>query len=228
MTPKTVADLTRPMLDMMLSAGVTSMTEANSNPVTIAAYSLLADQHLLKMRVRTCALWEVPMPFAAVTGAPTVVRDRLDTRCVKIFVDGETSSGRTAALIDPYQPADGSTTNERGSLRLSREALREAVTYFDKAGITVKFHAMGDAAVEAAISGIEARAQRTARTARGTKWVTAFWCAIPISPARAARMLSSNSRLLLGTLGEGLRSAENLVRSANPDCGQFARHSTNG
>ena len=160
--PKTVADLTRPMLDMMLAAGVTSMTEANSTPVTIAAYSLLADQHLLKMRVRTCARWEAPMPFAAVTGAPIVVRDRLDTRCVKIFVDGETYSGRTAALIEPYQPADGSTTNERGSLRLSREALQDAVTYFDKAGITVKFHAMGDAAVEAAISAIEA-----ARAANG-------------------------------------------------------------
>lgn len=162
--PKMVAEVTRPILDMFLQAGVTSITEANSSPWIISAYSYLVEQKQLRPRVRTCALWEPPLSFDEVASAVKATQGRLDAGCVKIFVDGETYSGRTAVLFEPYQPADGSRSDERGSMRLSPEELRQAVVHFDKAGLTLKFHAWGDAAIAATITAIEA-----ARKANGQK-----------------------------------------------------------
>src|SRR5690606_29149286 len=62
----------------------------------------------------------------------------------------------TAALLEPYLPADGASTDERGALTLPPEALRDAVIRFDGAGLTVKLHAWGDGAVDAALTAIEA------------------------------------------------------------------------
>jgi predicted amidohydrolase YtcJ len=89
-------------------------------------------------------------------------RDRLTLSCVKIFLDGETATGQTAALLEPYQPADGSVTTARGALAVPADVLADAVTRFDRAGLTVKFHAWGDGAVDAALTAVAA-----ARSANG-------------------------------------------------------------
>ena len=156
----TVAPATAEVLSEFLALGITSITEANASPLHLEVYALLADEGRSIPRMRTCLTWAPPMPHEAVPAAAVFARERIATDCVKIFVDGESYTGRTAALLEPYQPADGSETEERGALMLTPTDLQEAVTAFDRAGLTVKFHVWGDAAVDAALTAVEhARAQ---------------------------------------------------------------------
>jgi len=161
--PAVIAMALAGVLDELLAAGVTSVTDANSNVLNLQAYSGLADAGRLVLRVRSCSMWALPAPVESATDVGRYSRDRLATDCVKIFVDGESYTGRTAALLEPYQPADGSVTDELGALAVPPDALSDAVIAFDRAGLTVKFHAWGDAAVNAALTAIEA-----AREANGS------------------------------------------------------------
>lgn len=150
-------------LDQLLEVGVTSLTDANAGSIEQRAYVDLADAGQLKPRVRLCRAWNPAMSSTEFPLESDAVRDHLAPSCVKIFVDGASGSGFTAALLEPYLAADGAPTSERGALMLAPEILNAAVTRFDRAGLTVKFHAWGDAAVAAAVTAIEA-----ARSANGT------------------------------------------------------------
>jgi predicted amidohydrolase YtcJ len=149
-------------LDQFLAVGVTSVTDANTSLPALQAYVGLADTGRLKARVRPCLLWEPTADAVDSLLDGGYARELVDARCVKIFVDGETATGRTASLLEPYQPADGSTSDDRGHLTLSPEMLTVAVTRFDAAGLTMKFHTWGDGAVDAALTAVEA-----ARSANG-------------------------------------------------------------
>jgi predicted amidohydrolase YtcJ len=85
--------------------------------------------------------------------------DRLDTGCLKIFVDG-VLEGETAALLEPYLGRG----DHRGTLNVEPLALANAVTRWDADGIQVHFHAIGDRAVRVALDAIEA-----ARRANGPR-----------------------------------------------------------
>uniref|UniRef100_UPI0019540CAC hypothetical protein n=1 Tax=Stenotrophomonas maltophilia TaxID=40324 RepID=UPI0019540CAC len=62
----------------------------------------------------------------------------------KIFLDGVPSL-RTAAMIDPYASTDGGErTPERGDTLLSLEELVAGIAAFDRRGMGVKVHAIGD------------------------------------------------------------------------------------
>ena len=159
--PELVAIAAAWALDRLLEGGVTSVTDAAADAIAWQAYTALADTGRLKPRVRVCRAWT---PGDVLDPPPGVgsARDRLAHDCVKIFVDGESATARTAALLAPYRSQDGSPTDERGALAVSLEALTAAVTRFDRDGVTVKLHAWGDAAVAAALTAIEA-----ARSANG-------------------------------------------------------------
>jgi hypothetical protein len=74
-----------------------------------------------------------------------------------MVLDGVPTDGHTAAMIDPYADAKD-TTDERakGLLMVPQAVLNKSVTEFDAQGLTVKFHAAGDAAVRAGVVAIEA------------------------------------------------------------------------
>lgn len=150
-------------LEQLLQVGVTSVTDAAAERLHLEAYTDLADAGQLKPRVRTCLSW-TPSTTEAVDALlqGNFEREKLTVRCVKIFLDGESATARTAALLEPYQSAAGSRAPERGSLVIDLQTLTAAVVRFDRAGLTVKFHAWGDAAVDEALSAIEA-----ARAANG-------------------------------------------------------------
>lgn len=78
---------------------------------------------------------------------------------VKIFVDG-VMENFTAALLEPYIDAPEGTG--RGTLNIPAGDLSDFVTALDAAGFQVHFHAIGDAAVRAALDAVAA-----ARTANG-------------------------------------------------------------
>ncbi len=165
-------------LQTMLSYGITSYTEASNGfvggPVReLDAYLKLADEGLLKQRVRICLNWlpdnGTPEDESAdylIARRAQYERDRLKLDCVKIFLDGVPTDSHTAAMLDAYTgTVEGrdDDASRYGMLLLEQSVTNDAVTRFDKEGLTVKFHAAGDAAVRSALDAIKA-----AREANGT------------------------------------------------------------
>ena len=151
-------------LSNMLSFGITSFTDAGLDDAGLQAYASLFDRGVLKQRVRGCILWR-GMSFNARRSSSAEViesrnlyaRDRFKPDCIKIVLDGVPTDGHTAAMVDPY--ADASHTEDvrsKGILMVPQQTLNEAVIGFDRQGLTVKFHAAGDAAVRAGLNAIEA------------------------------------------------------------------------
>lgn len=150
----------------MLSYGITSFTEASTGFIAgtereMRTYAELADAGLLKQRVTLCLAWSPGNAEAerAIANRNLYARANLATDCVKIFLDGVPTDGHTAAMLQPYADAVAGRTDaasQTGILLIDQATLSEAVTRFDKMGLTVKFHAAGDAAVRAGLTAVEA------------------------------------------------------------------------
>lgn len=153
-------------LHEMLSYGITSFSEAAVGFAAglreeLEAYAALADDGTLRHRTRLCITWAPGSAAseAAIAARNLYARDRLSPDCVKIFLDGVPTDSHTAAMLEPYEGelADRSDDARRtGLLLVDQAVLDQAVTRFDAGGLTVKFHAAGDAAVRAGLNAIEA------------------------------------------------------------------------
>jgi predicted amidohydrolase YtcJ len=150
-------------LSKMLSYGITSFTDAAIDESTMQLYADLADKSVLKQRVRGCIMWSPA--FAASPDSPLdpikrrnlYTRDRFKADCVKIILDGVPTDGHTAAMVEPYAGASNlDEARAKGMLLIEPEVLNAAVIEFDRQGLTVKFHAAGDAAVREGLDAIEA------------------------------------------------------------------------
>ncbi len=158
-------------LEEMLAHGITSYTEASNGFVAggqreVETYVQLADEGLLKHRVRICLNW-VPDGYVAgdmdaqglITDRRDYERDRLKLDCVKLFLDGVPTDSHTAAMLEPYAGTVAGRDDEAsryGMLLIEQETTNEIVTAADSQGMTVKFHAAGDAAVRSGLDAIEA------------------------------------------------------------------------
>jgi predicted amidohydrolase YtcJ len=150
----------------MLSFGITSYTEAAVGFVAgadseLKAYSGLADAGVLKQRATLCLTWAQGSAEAeaAIAARNLHARPRVSPDCIKIFLDGVPTDGHTAAMLEPYAGTLAGRDDEaarKGMLLVAQEALDKAVTRFDGMGLTVKFHAAGDAAVRAGLDAIAA------------------------------------------------------------------------
>ncbi len=132
-----------------------------------AAYARLADARELPLRVHACLRQE----------GLTTARERglrsgdplgggpdgwARVGWQKLFADG-TLGSRTAALLAPIEPEPGRTAptgRERGIFITPPEALRELAAAAAEAGIVSQIHAIGDAAVRAALDALEPHAGR--------------------------------------------------------------------
>ncbi|MEP1593984.1 MAG: amidohydrolase [Halieaceae bacterium] len=88
-------------------------------------------------------------------------RDRLksanvDTRFVKLFMDGVPTASRTAAMLAPYTAAEAGAELTDGALHISETVLTQDMIALDRAGFTVKIHTAGDRSVRVALNAIEA------------------------------------------------------------------------
>lgn len=81
----------------------------------------------------------------------TYATQHVDTRFVKIFLDGVPTSARTAAMLEPY-----AGTQERGELLVPADVLAADLVELDRRGFTVKMHAAGDRAVRVGLDAIAA------------------------------------------------------------------------
>jgi len=153
-------------LDTMLSFGITSYTEAAVGFVAgpereLEAYTELADAEGIKQRAIVCITWEPGNAESerAIAQRNLYARTNVSPSCVKIFLDGVPTDSHTAAMLEPY--ADTlKNRNDRaalyGLLLVKPDVLNAAVTRFDRMGLTVKFHAAGDAAVREGLDAISA------------------------------------------------------------------------
>ena len=147
-------------LNEMLSYGITSLTDAAVSGGLANMYASLADSGKLKQRVRLCFMWDPKNNFADVMIAERNIysRDRICPDCVKIILDGVPTDSHTAAMLEPYEDTIEGRNDEasrKGLLLVSTEELKKAVTRFDAMGLTVKFHAAGDAAVRQGLDAIK-------------------------------------------------------------------------
>jgi predicted amidohydrolase YtcJ len=159
-------------LQTMLSFGITSFTEADVGFAAGAipelnAYASLADAGVLKQHVILCLQWSPGNADqeAVIAMRNLYKRSRIAPNCIKIFLDGVPTDSHTAAMLEPYVGTVAGRNDRAaryGLLLVDPKSLNDAVTRFDRMGLTVKFHAAGDASVRAGLNAIEA-----ARTANG-------------------------------------------------------------
>ena len=153
-------------VELMLSVGITSFTEASTGfmgglAAEMQAYAALADAGILKQRTTLCLGWNPGDPAfeRAIATRNLYARPTLAPDCVKIFLDGVPTDGHTAAMLQPYAdavPGRTDAASQTGILLHDQRVLDSVVTRFDAMGLTVKFHAAGDAAVRAGVSAIAA------------------------------------------------------------------------
>ncbi|MCA8897076.1 MAG: amidohydrolase family protein, partial [Amphiplicatus sp.] len=127
----------------------------------LQAYADLSDEGVVKQRVRLCLTWhQDDASFDDVLASRNqFARERVTPDCVKIFLDGVPTDSHTAAMLEPYVGGVADRDDEAsryGMLLTPQDILDKAVTRFDKMGLSVKFHAAGDAAVRAGLNAIEA------------------------------------------------------------------------
>lgn len=158
-TPDQTMQALRWSMNLMLSHGITSFTDAGVDGTTLEAYAALSDQGLLKQRVTACMMWRRMVFGGSDGGTPDYVtlrhlyaRERLSPTCIKLVLDGVPTDGHTAAMVEPYQH----TGHETGLLMIPAATLNPLVTDFDALGFTIKMHAAGDGAVRAGLDAIAA------------------------------------------------------------------------
>jgi predicted amidohydrolase YtcJ len=162
----TLRDALRWSLHEMLAVGITSYTEAAVGFIAgpereLRTYAALADAGEIKQRVTLCITWAPDSAEAerAIATRNLYARPKVAPDCVKIFLDGVPTDGHTAAMLEPYADTVAGrddAAGRKGILLVEQPVLDAAVTRFDAMGLTVKFHAAGDAAVRAGLDAIAA------------------------------------------------------------------------
>jgi predicted amidohydrolase YtcJ len=143
-------------LDILLSEGVTTLTDAMVVKETLLAYDTLAARGELKQNIVGCITYKRAADFEdLIANRQSYARPNFRPDCVKVFMDGVPTDSHTAAMLEPYA-AGQHNAPPRGLLLIPAEELNPAVTRWDKLGLTVKFHAVGDWAVRVALDSVEA------------------------------------------------------------------------
>jgi predicted amidohydrolase YtcJ len=143
--------------DLAHSFGITSIIAASVGEQHLAAYKRLADQGGLDLRMTTSIEYGNtgftlgPGGFEEVfSKRQQYQHPRINVDNIKIFIDG-VLEGQTAALLSPYL-----NTGSIGELNIQQAELDEAVTRFDREGIQVHMHAIGDQGVRTGLNAFEA------------------------------------------------------------------------
>ncbi len=160
----------------MAAGGITSILDAYVDPWQLDFYQALAENGQLPQRVRPALMVSTEDVY---NPAEVLARSRelagqyggvpnLTFGTVKVFMDGVIEyPAQTAALLKPYLDADGQPTDNYGELYADAAALGAFATVMDKADWQVHAHAIGDAAVRAALDGYEMA--KRANGARGNR-----------------------------------------------------------
>ena len=139
----------------LLSWGITTVHDASAIPESIRAYQELKAEGNLPVRVNLMIqdqyLGQDLLSCVSALGLGGNFGDEwIKIMGIKFFADGSVG-GHTAALNVPYL---GEPKNF-GVLRIERELLKERVTKAHNSGFQVCIHAIGDRAIDEALTAIE-------------------------------------------------------------------------
>ncbi len=157
-------------VDINNQYGITSVQEAGSHLPTLTALAALEAEGGLTLQVAAYLIWGSPQfGLMSSEGLDELIKQRqqyasehVDVDFIKIWVDGSPTP--------PYfTQSDVFTDNNQ--IELERvlfpvQMLNDAVTRFDRMGLSVKLHVAGDGAARAALDAIEAarKANRDSKT----------------------------------------------------------------
>ena len=151
---------------LAFQCGLTSVQEAGAEPEQLAIYDAYHRSGRPALRIRLGMRMERGLSMDAwnrrlqdYTEAARPYREHpwISSGIVKAFADGVIESG-TAAMLEPYA---GMTRGEPGALghpQWDFAELAEAVRIADRAGWQVQIHAIGDAAIRAALDAFQTAA----------------------------------------------------------------------
>jgi predicted amidohydrolase YtcJ len=151
----------REVLPLLHAAGITSYLEANTSAETVAAYVELARQQALTARVSIALGSEgeaTDAEFARLDGLRQAVAGEplLRADFIKLFADGVMEyPTQTAAMLEPYNKADGKAGTSRGRLYIEDGAMKQFFRRAATAGFNIHVHAIGDAAVRETLDAVE-------------------------------------------------------------------------
>lgn len=149
------------LMEIANGYGVTGMKDASAEEADIRALHDLAQQQGLSAHMATSINFHKSDAAEGFHVDRFVeLRDRyrykdLDTRYVKLFMDGVPTASRTAAMLADYLPAQPGHASHSGELHFSEEQLKTMLAVLDAAGFTVKIHTAGDRAVQVTLNAIE-------------------------------------------------------------------------
>ncbi len=150
-----IVDVAQAAVRYFNSVGVTGFVDAMSTPEMIAAFRALDDAGDLSTWAgftlsasRTCSSWS-PEAEALLARRKQACGPHMVAENAKIFLDGVPSL-RTAAMLDPYPGTGG-----HDEMYLSPDDLFAEMAAFDRQGVGVKVHAVGDAAVVRVLDAVE-------------------------------------------------------------------------
>ena len=151
---------------LLAAAGITWVQEAALAPEDVEVYLETAAAGRLPLRANIALRAEPDRwrrqrgDFLAARHAALTSRvaSEVSVRTVKIFADGIVEAG-TAAMLDSYEDALGAPPGWRGQPVWSASELTAAATAFDADGFQLHVHAIGDAAVRAALDAVAAVAR---------------------------------------------------------------------
>jgi len=139
------------MAEQFLARGVTSVSDAGVNdPQNIRAYQEAIREDGMPLRVNLMMSTRVQSQLDKLGLRTGFGDEKLRIGAIKIVFDGS-SSGRTAALTEPYEDVPEST----GILYMSHEELHERVQAAHRAGFQVGVHAIGDRAITGVLNAYE-------------------------------------------------------------------------
>jgi predicted amidohydrolase YtcJ len=145
-------------LDLLLSYGITGFVEAMAFKDDLAAYAALEDEGVLKQHVQACIAYSHagkvnPDLDATIASIPQYSRTRFKPTCIKVFADGVPTESHTGAMLHDYA-AGQPNAPARGMLLFDPASLHPKMAEWDRKGLTVMFHAAGDAAVRASLDSV--------------------------------------------------------------------------
>ncbi|MGD9603162.1 MAG: amidohydrolase [Gammaproteobacteria bacterium] len=150
--------------------GITAVNDADASEPLLRAYHAADAAGRLKMRVAASLSTPYGRRTTPLDSATfEALRDRyasahVDTRFVKIYLDGVPTSARTAAMLAPYQPHPDFPAGHTGAVHVDADVLGQDIAAFEARGFTVKLHTAGDRAIRVALDAIEAAHRVSGRT----------------------------------------------------------------
>jgi predicted amidohydrolase YtcJ len=133
--------------EKIVEAGVTSVHWIVLSPIEISIIQKLHEQHRLPVRVYVIVSENLLDKIAGLKSSDALA---LKVGGGVIFADGYLAA-RTAALFQPYSD----DTESSGKLLCTQEEMNTAAIKIVKAGLQLVIHAVGDKAVDAALTTIE-------------------------------------------------------------------------